>query len=131
MELSNRFRSKLGLSMQVCVPEILLEGSTMQILTTLESEYTKLLLETLTQRGVITPGEDTPMGEPADDNSLQEAFSKILLEPDAILSSHVFQEHFPQFIMAFYCANLPCSAKKYSTLNQMSTRAIAFLNAAA
>ena len=84
MELSNRFRSKLGLSMQVCVPEILLEGSTMQILTTLESEYTKLLLETLTQRGVITPGEDTPMGEPADDKCLQEAFNKILLEPDAI-----------------------------------------------
>ena len=33
--------------------------------------------------------------------------------------------------MAFYCANLPCSAKKYQTLNQMSTRAIGFLNTAA
>ena len=96
MELSNRFRSKLGLSMRVCVPEILLEGSTMQILTTLESEYTKLLLETLTQRGAVTPGGgDILMGEPADDRSLQEAFSKILLEPDTVLSSHVFQENFP------------------------------------
>ena len=48
LNISNRFRSKMGLTMEVCVPEILLEGSEEQILTMLESEYTKMLLEVLT-----------------------------------------------------------------------------------
>ena len=64
MDLSNRFRAKMGLSMNVCVPEILIEGSEQQILTMLESEYTKIVLEVLTQSGVPVPNAgDTPMGD--------------------------------------------------------------------
>ena len=29
--------------------------------------------------------------------------------------------------MAFYCANLPCSAKKYAKMNELRDRAFAFL----
>ena len=94
----------------------------------LEAEYTKMLLDVLAEKEKESQGSATQHWTESEEFiQLQAAFNKVRQEPDSVLGNQYFQENFPQFIMAFYCANLPCSAKKYAKMNELRDRAFAFL----
>lgn len=115
--IETQFRIQMGIELKVKVPDALVKESEQQLKSVLEAEYTQILLDVLAQKGAQVPDSVKQEAKEQEFNELRQAFERITSEPDGILGSQYFQENFPQFIMALYCANLPCSANKYTAMN--------------
>ena len=115
------FKEKMGLSNQIQLPEALYQHSMQQLLETMETEFTQMLLEVLINRNVPTGETPTP-GSDIDVTSqfVTKAFERVTTQTDEVLGTDYFQQNFPQVIMAFFVSNLPCSSKKYAVLNEMA-----------
>ena len=82
----------------------------------------------LSARSLLQCGSDTPGGPDFDFPELDIALSRVMDGPDAVIGSKYFQENVCQFIFAFYSTNMPCSAKKLETLDEMSDLALNMLS---
>ena len=128
----SRLISMLGLSEQSNIPQLFIMSAEIELSQTISSQFTDVLLEVLMEKDIATPGGDTPMG---DDNdiipTLEQAFRRLLVEPDEVLAHHTFQENFTLMFIGLYASNLPCSIEKFNQVTQMTENAINFLTEAA